>query len=377
MSAHELAAQLERRLQYLEADPDNPTLLAETADLALSLGQAARAQALVERALALKPDDPYLRARLASVKLTLGDAAGAADILQALLDGGETAPALRYNLAYALMLNGRYADAKPHLEAVGDQVERAPLLLVRAHHHLGELQEAIKVAEAYATTHPEDAESSGQLAMLYLDANDFTKARAWSDKALLLKAKTPEGYFTAGYIALGDEDAERAGELFASALGLNAKSGRAWAGKGLTAMMAGDLAAGEQALERAVQHMPQHIGTWLALGWCRAVSGKIDAAEQAFRSAYALDRAFSETQGALAFIELLRGGREQARRRADVALRLDPRSLAGRYARVLVEAKSDAERAEGIRSILASERALRGGTLLDMVSRHAARKPPH
>jgi hypothetical protein len=65
---------------------------------------------------------------------------------------------------------------------------------------------------------------------------------------------------------------------------------------------------------------------------------------------------------------------EADQRRADTALKLDPRSFSGQYAKVLLEAKSEQARAEGVRRILASQRALRGGTLVDMVARQAGKR---
>jgi tetratricopeptide (TPR) repeat protein len=372
LNSAEASARLERRLQFLAGDPQNLPLIAECADLALDLGRAGVAQALVERGLALKPEDPHFRARLASAKLAAGDAGGAIEILEALLKANVDAPELRYNLGYALMLAGRHADAKQVLGEVG--MPQAELLRVRAHHHLGEVDEAIKLAEQYATAHPDDAQVIGQLAMLYLDADDFTKARAWADRALTEGKSTPEAYFTAGFIALGDEDEERALELLGKALELNPRSGRAWAGKGLAGMFGGDLAAGEEALERAAQYMPTHIGTWHALAWCQILRGKLDAAEASFRKAYELDRTFAETHGGMAVLEILRGGGSRAQRRTATALKLDPGSFSGQYAQVLLEAQSEQARAEGVRRILAQQQALKGGTLVDLVARQQQRR---
>ena len=369
-----VSSTLERHLGFLAADPENARLLAQCADLALEAGRAEEAKGLIERGLALKPEDPYFKAKLANARLALGDMAGAIEVLEGLVQGGQTAPALRYNLGYALMHVGRYAEAKEHLAAAAGEVPQAGMMLVRAHHHLGELEEAIRVAEKYADAHPEDAEVSGQLAMLYFDNDDLTKARAWSDKALALRSKTPEAYFTAGFLALGDEDEKRAQELLGNALELNPKSGRAWAGKGLALMFGGEFAAAEEALARAVEHMPQHIGTWHALGWCQIMRGEIDAAEESFQKAYELDRSFNETHGALAVLEILRGKGNRAQRRADTALRLDPNSLSGQLAKALLESGGEAARAESIRRILASQQALGGGSLLDLAARYAARR---
>jgi tetratricopeptide (TPR) repeat protein len=324
------AARLERRLGFLAADPHNLPLLADCLDLAVELGGAGDAGTLVERAL---------------------------DVLQPLIAARHDAPELRCNLGYALMLAGRHAGAKALLEAVA--LPAAALLRIRAHHHLGEVDQAIKLAEDFAAAHPEDAEVSGQLAMLYLDGDDFTRARAWAEKAIALPRKTPEAYATAGLIALGDEDAVLAQQLLDKAIELDPRSGRAWQGKGLAALFAGDLAAAEQALGRATQHMTSHVETWHVLAWCQILRGNLDAAEASFRKSYELDRMFAETHGGLAVVEILRGADDRAQRRCDTALKLDPGSFSGQYAKVLLEAKAD------------PGRALRGGALVDLMARPA------
>jgi tetratricopeptide (TPR) repeat protein len=367
------AKALNRNLEFLAADPANSRLIARCADLALEAGRAEEARGLIERGLALNPDDPHFKAKLAYVKLALGEVGGAIEILEALLQSGESAAALRYNLGYALMHVGRYAEAKEHLAAAGE-VPQAAMMLVRAHHHVGELDEAIRVAEGYADTHPEDAEVSGQLAMLYFDADDITKARAWADKALALPRKTPEAYFTAGYLALGDEDVKRARDLLGSALELNPKSGRAWAGKGLAEFFGGDPIAAEEALGRAVEVMPEHGGTWHALGWVRILRRDFDGAEAAFDKAGELEPSSGETQGALALIDLLRGAGNRAQRRAGKALELDPESLSGQIAKALLEPGSEAARAAAVGKVLEAQQSFKGGSLLELASRHAARR---
>ena len=331
---------LERRQAQLAEDPGNVHLLAECGELSLQAGKPAEAVSYLERALEIRPDEPVLR----------------------------------YNLAYALMFLARYAEAKEQLLPIAQAMPQAALLLVRAHHHLGELHEALQLAEKHAAGRPEDAEASGQLAMLYLDAKDFDKARAWSEKALALPGSPPEAYSTAAFLALGFEDDARAAELVDKALELNPASGRAWAAKGIGAMYDGRLAEAEQALRRATQRLPRHIGTWLTLAWCQILLGKVDAAEASVRKAYDLDRTFNETHGALAVLQLLRGDRSGAERRAETALRLDADSIGGRYAKVLLEAKDDRARAEGMRAILSSRRTLKGNTLLDLAARRAGRR---
>ena len=369
-----VSSALERHLEFLAADTQNVRLLAQCAGLALEAGRAEEARALIERGLAQKPGDPHFKAQLANVRLALGDMEGAIGILDGLVRSGQTAPALRYNLGYALMRVGRYAEAKGHLAAAAGEVPQAAMLLVRAHHHLGELDEAIRVAEGFADAHPEDAEVSGQLAMLYFDAEDMAKARAWADKALELPRKTPEAYFTAGYLALGDEDVERARELLGRALELNPKSGRAWTGKGLAEFFGGDAVAAEEALGRALEVMPQHVGAWHALGWCRILRRDLDGAQAAFDKAGELEPNSAETHGALALVDLLRGAGNRAQRRAGKALELDPESLSGQLAKALLEPGGEAARGAAVGRVLSSQQSFKGGSLLELASRHAARR---
>jgi Tfp pilus assembly protein PilF len=296
-----------------------------------------------------------------------------------LIDSGETAPELRYNLAYACLLAGRHEEAKTALEPLvseGGQVPGAAMLLARTHHYLGDLDKAIQVAEAYEQAYPGDAQACSHLAMLYFDAADLEKAKSWCDKAFVGGKETPEAHFTAGLLALGYEDQEGADRHLATALELNPKSGRAWAGRGLSLMLRGDLSGGAQALQRAVELMPKHIGTWHALAWCKLLSGDLDGAEDAFKRSLEIDRSFADTHGGLAIIALQRGDRQEADVRSKTALRLDPRSMSAQYARLLLDPKlaDPKQRQEKVRLLLTSQKALGGGTLLDLVGRQVARR---
>src|SRR5262245_28216417 len=135
----EAATRLERHLQFLAADPQNAELLARCADLALEAGQPAEARSLAERGLLAKPGDPYMQARLATARMAAGEVDEAIGAYRSLIASGQDAPALRYNLGYALLASGRAAEAKEALVPAAAQMPEAAVLLVRAHHHLGEL----------------------------------------------------------------------------------------------------------------------------------------------------------------------------------------------------------------------------------------------
>src|SRR4051794_10023038 len=106
-------ARLQKLLGYLNADPNNFTLLSEASDLALQCGDWAKAKGLVEKALALQPQDNVTRYRMAVILLNEGKAEESLAITQSLLDAGETHPAVRYEHARGLFLASRFEEAEP------------------------------------------------------------------------------------------------------------------------------------------------------------------------------------------------------------------------------------------------------------------------
>jgi Tfp pilus assembly protein PilF len=89
-------------------------------------------------------------------------------------------------------------------------------------------------------------------------------------------------------------------------------------------------------LQHAVKTMPEHIGTWHALAWTELLSGEIDAAANAYESAYELDRNFADSHGGLALIAALRGEAEAADLAIRRALKLDPNCATAHYARSIL-----------------------------------------
>jgi Tfp pilus assembly protein PilF len=117
---------------------------------------------------------------------------------------------------------------------------------------------------------------------------------------------------------------------------------RAYIGLGTLALLENDLQQAKAHLLRGVELMPGHVGSWHVLAWTHLMSGEIDLAELRFRHALELERNFAETHGALAAIAALRGDRAASERGIEVALRLDPQSLAARFAQsVLVGQAGD------------------------------------
>jgi Flp pilus assembly protein TadD len=90
--------------------------------------------------------------------------------------------------------------------------------------------------------------------------------------------------------------------------------------------------------------------------------GDVGGAQSAFERAMSVDRNFGETHGGLAVVAALQSREEDARQLVRRALRLDPKSLAARYAEMLLMQRQgrDAEAKAVLDSIL-SRPAGRGG----------------
>ena len=90
--------------------------------------------------------------------------------------------------------------------------------------------------------------------------------------------------------------------------------------------------------------MPNHIGTWLAYGWCQLTTNDPRAARVSFEEAMLLDRNVAETDGGLAVALARIGQVASAQEEIEIALRLDPKNLSVRYAQSLLSGEGATRR---------------------------------
>jgi tetratricopeptide (TPR) repeat protein len=224
--------------------------------------------------------------------------------------------------------------ADPNLPAA------AVTLLVRAPHHLADLDGAIALIAAHRARLLGDAAFCGAAALACLDAGQLEEAAAFGTAART--AGTAQGIATIeadvalATVALAYTDPDTAITGFETVLAARPDEGRSWSGLGLANLLRRDMRAAGPQLERAVDLMPTHIGSWHALGWCRIFEGNYGAARQAFETALALDRNFAESHGGLAVVAALTGRSEEAEAAAQRALGLDRSSLAARFAKMVL-----------------------------------------
>jgi tetratricopeptide (TPR) repeat protein len=378
-AAEELRAKLQRLGGFLKSDPANPSLALEVAELHAHLAEFAEAESVIVAALAKNPADARLRSQLATTYIAANQPEKAIGLLQSLLASGQAHPVLRYNLAYALLLARRAQEARDQLLAAVDSPEAAPqtkLLLARALHHCGDLEGAEKHISAYLNDAPADPEALGVAALIHFDSSHPERAKETAEQALEHNTDNLGALVTLGSLALEREDQTAANDYFARATERHPASGRAWSGMGLTSMFGFDLDRALEDLQRAVRHMPDHVGTWHSLAWCQIVRRDFAGAQASFDRAMALDRNFGETHGGLAVVHILQGRLDVAEPEVKRALRLDPNCFSGRFAQSLLLQKSDPEKAKAVVEGIMSSSAVPGGEKLQDILRRSLRRAP-
>lgn len=315
---------LARLVHYLESDPQNVSLLGDAANAALSAKKPDLALELLARLGALKPLNETQENLAGVAALQIGDHETARGHFARLLQSHPDDASLRFNHAWALAEARRFEEA---LSALDDQtaetLPQAAMLQVQLMHELGQFDRAHERARAYAAIFPEHQGLMAAVSVLAVDVEDLDLARACAEKG----GDHPDALTTRGMLALDDARDDEARDMFARALAQNSASPRAWLGRGLVAMAKGAHNEAAQDLEHGATLFDSHVGSWIAAGWAHLLSNDHAKARQCFERALEIDRNFGETHGSLAVLALLEGKSEDAQRSADVALRLDPKSM--------------------------------------------------
>ena len=332
---------LQRHMSWLQRDPGNATLYRQCVDAATALQRQDLLLEIANRALEQRPDDPAERFDRANAYIGLRDYRTAlATLAEIPTASSEQRDAITANRALCHYCLGEFAEALPHLTSEYERGQRtAPLLfmLVRSHHHLGQLEEAVTIAKQNPAPAGNDAALAGAYALLFMDAEDVGAAARWAATALRLDPRSVDGAITEGTLAIMRLQTDRARQLFDTALESSPQAARAWIGLGTLSMLQQDLRGAESSFERGLQTMPQFVGGWHMLGWSQLMHQNLPAAERSFNQALALDRNFGETHGALAVVDAMKGDASSAQQRLNIARRLDPQCASAQLAAALLE----------------------------------------
>lgn len=333
---------LDKLLGYLESDPANPNLLVDCAECCLYSGDQ-RARTFNSQALAISPDN--VRALYIQGMIELSEHAfnDAETIFQQLINQGVNDASIQYNLAYAklylLKMEEVVALLTPLVELdIGEpQPPESILVIAKAHYHLGNLDETLKNLERYLTFNSGSDECLGLLALAYGDTGENQElALEYANRALAINPLNHEGNLTLASGELEGFQFESARSQYTAVLEGRPNSGRAWMGMGLTSLGQNDPINAETELQNCVDNMPQHLGSWSALGWAQIVQSKFDEAEITFNKALEINNLFGESHGGLACVYALTGRTEKAKHAAKLGKRLDSDSFSARFAEVLL-----------------------------------------
>ena len=365
---------------YLRQDPDNAGLLQEAFGAALEAGLVDAAEFHLVHASRLGHDAwvwglngvhlDLARHRWDAAARLASELRNAPGRPEAMLD------ALDHALAYAEFRQGNWAAASETLEpllaraaASGAPVAAASqALALRIWHRCAQLDRAL----AWARTRFDDGslqpEAAGVASLIALDAGDFEASHRWAGFSLTSGAVCAEALVAAASLATASRDAVNGQRFARQALSLNADDGRSLSALGMAQMLAGALPDARNSFEAAVRTMPDHVGTWLALGWSLLLMNDLNAALSAFEQAVALDRNFGEAHGGLAAVQAKLGQRDEALASIERARRLDATGLSFRYAQQVLDG-GDLQGVHGLlplaRRLLGERQAPLGGTMAD------------
>lgn len=380
------SARAARLSRYLSEDPANPALLAEACDAALACGMQEEAAAHVATAEALGLDPAAWARRRAHLCIVQRRLDEAALLLLRLVAAQGEHPALVHDLAFVRLLQGQPQECRrllaPWVDGQAadaaaiapDALEALQVLWLRASHRLHLLEEAwgwLQQQLARARLQPA---ARGVASLIAVDFDRFADALALADAALAARPLQVEALVARASVALAQRDTSQAARLLELALQCNPDDGRTWSALGLCSLQSHDLPLAQARLERALRGVPTHIGTWHALGWARLLQQDLAGALAAFQRALDLDRNFAESHGAVGLVLALAGDRAQAGRHLELAQRLDPANVTGRYARaVLAGEAGDLTRLMALAGRLLDRPGFGGGTLGDAVAAAIAR----
>jgi tetratricopeptide (TPR) repeat protein len=347
MPTSEAAARLERFLAFVQEDPQNLELLADTWEAAMAAGDLEAAARLAEQGEQGDPQQVsgWLRRR-AHVALARRQYAAASRLVDESVQAGLPLHVAAYDRACLAFVQSDFAGAVQVLRPLLDDTSEPPFtdairsMWLRALHRLGQVDEAWTwVAQRERAGRELPAGAAGAASLLAIDADDFGQALALADRALAHDPLHVEALTARGCVALAQGDAALARSLLMRADGLQPGDGRIQSALGLVSLQAGAVDEAQQRFQAAVAALPSHIGSWHGLGWSFLLQGALRPAADAFARALAIDANFGESHGAMGLVLVLQGEREAAQEHLRRAHKLEPRNVTASFADALASGR--------------------------------------
>lgn len=350
---------LDRLEAFLQQDPCNQALLAQAFEEALRQARHERAQHHLAAGLASGQETLAWRLREAHWHLAGRDWAAAREILERLrhdpLAPVELQRAAAQDEAYAALQQGRVEEGIELLEplmapladtstgagpATIDTAPQAQVVWLRLLHRAGQLDRLLAWATDRAAAGRLAADARGVASLGALDAGDLSLAETWSDASLKSHPMQLEALVARATVALGAGEQGQAEALLARATRAGVDDGRVLSTVGLAHLHGGALSEARESLERSVQLMPQHIGTWHVLAWTAFLQQDMARARAVFTLARDMDRNFAESHGGLAVVDAAEGKLDAARDGIQRAFGLDRHCMSARYAQAMLDGEA-------------------------------------
>lgn len=348
---------LVRLLGFLSHDPSNPMLLADALNLAIETGDRDNGQSLLAHLDQHRVDDPQICALALHLALQAHDFATAAAYGDKAVKAGIEHPAVIYNAAFAHFYSGDYtATADLFARHAGAQDSSAALLLhARALHHQELTEEAEPLVARALAQEPQNNEARGLLALLRYENDDLDSALGLAREVLVEQPDQLDALIACASAHFEQRDIGASRNAWQHTVQAHPQCGRAWSGLGQLEFNELQFDQALEHLNKAVEFMPDHIGTWHLLAWIHILRNNSAAAREALLKSYELDRNFGETHGGLAVVDVMDGLEDEARFGIRRALKLNPDGLGARYAEMLLlqRAGKAEEAADLVRGVLA------------------------
>lgn len=364
--------------KYLTEDPQNELLLLDLAGECYAEEDFVRALELAATARRKSPDNARASSMTCLCLLAMGRTAEASRTLREALPRAQTTTEAR-QLLWPFARNGLVRASLDTADVVlrhGGLHDDTRLALIKAIHFAGDTQRAL-VRLLEALTHSEATpEHDALAALLYFDTQQFDLARVHLGRCASHPFESVETLYVEASIDLLDGKLTEALPKADRALAMSPTDGRCVALKGQLVMADRRLDEALILLQQAVELMPEHIGSWHALGWCHYFSSKPDEARRAFSHALNLDHNFAESHGALAVVNASEGRIALAEESIKRANRIDPKNLSARLARILLtqrRAKPNDALHESILAELGRIAHPQGGTLQQFIRHFGGR----
>lgn len=275
----------------------------------------------------------------------------------------------RLLLAQICFLKQDYKNAIAHLQPISQSNSELALLYMRCLYFNNQLTDAIRFFNLLGRNI--STECMGMAALITADAGDSLNGLALAQNTLEIAPQQPDALVAAAYCLIDLQEFDRAKPFVTAGISFCPKIGRFWSMQGQLYMIESDYLMADQSFGKAVNLMPEHVGTWLLKGWNQGLQNNWQIAIVDFERAVSLDRNFAESHAAFAVAALKLEKFEQAENALARAKRLDKHAFTVSYATALqAEAEGRIEESKKIIQDILQKPHYRGGqTYADVITR--------